>query len=153
MNSKYTLRTSEAKDAKFLFHVKIEAMKPTSSISRTALDYDKEFAEYLKKFEPEKIQVIQFAGKDVGRLRIVRSPNSIYIGGIQILPEFQGKGIGTAILKDLIAESETTRIPITLEVHHANKRAISFYKNLGFRENGKTEKQDLMEYRPKSQIA
>ncbi|MCR4279500.1 MAG: GNAT family N-acetyltransferase, partial [Candidatus Zambryskibacteria bacterium] len=88
-------------------------------------------------------------GKDIGRLRIVRSPESISIGGIQILPEFQGRGIGTAIVKDLIVESETTGTPITLEVHYINEQAISFYKNLGFQETGKTEKQFLMEYRPK----
>lgn len=149
MDTKYTLRTSEQKDAEFLFHVKIEAMKPTSSILRTAHDYDKELAEYLTKFEPEKIQVIQFEGRDVGRLRIVRSPESIYVGGIQILPEFQGKGIGSAIFQDLIAESESTRIPITLEVHHVNEKATSFYKKLGFQETGKNEKQVLMEYRSK----
>ncbi|MCR4279117.1 MAG: GNAT family N-acetyltransferase, partial [Candidatus Zambryskibacteria bacterium] len=90
----YSLRTAEQKDAEFLFYVKIEAMKPTSSKVRTVLDYEKELTECLKKFEPEKIQVIQLEGKDIGRLRIVRSPESIYIGGIQILPEFQGRGIG-----------------------------------------------------------
>lgn len=146
MNPKYTLITSEQKDAEFLFNVKIEAMKPTSSIVRTALDYDKELAEYLNKFEPGKVQVIQFDGKDVGRLRIVRSSESIYIGGIQILPEFQGKGIGTAILKDLINESESTGIPITLEVHYVNEKAIYFYKKIGFQEVGNTEKQILMKY-------
>jgi hypothetical protein len=59
MNIRYILRTAEQKDAKFLFHVKTEAMKPTASFSKTELaDQDKEFAEYLKKFEPGKIQVI-----------------------------------------------------------------------------------------------
>src|SRR3989344_3210792 len=154
MNTKYTLRTSKPEDAEFLFHVKIEAMKPTSSIMGTEpFDYEKEFAEYLKKFEPEKVQVIQFEGKDVGRLRIVRSPESIYIGGIQILSEFQGKGIGTAIILDLIQESESSGTPVTLEVHHVNEKAISFYKKHGFQEIGKTEKQTLMEYVPKSKIS
>jgi GNAT superfamily N-acetyltransferase len=151
MNEKYTLRTAEQKDAKFLFQVKIEAMKTATSILRTEpFIYEKEFAEYLKKFEPKKIQVIQFEDKDIGRLRIVRSPESIYIGAIQILPEFQSRGIGSAILTDLIHESESTGIPVTLEVHHINERAIYFYKKFGFQEVGNTEKQILMKYVPKS---
>ncbi len=149
MNKMYTLRTSEQKDAEFLFRVKVEAMKPISTSKAEPGDYNKEFAEYLKKFEPEKTQVIQFKGKDVGRLRIVRSNESIYIGGIQILPEFQNKGIGSAIIKDLINESNSTKIPVTLEVHHVNEKAISFYKKLGFTETGKTERQALMKYVPK----
>jgi ribosomal protein S18 acetylase RimI-like enzyme len=78
----------------------------------------------------------------------VRSPETIYVGGIQLLPEFQGKGIGTAIFKDIISESEVTGIPVTLEVHHVNEKAISFYRKLGFQETGKTEKQILMKYVP-----
>ena len=154
MNTTYTLRITEQKDAEFLFHVKIEAMKDATSILRTEpFDYEKEFAEYLSKFEPEKIQVIQFEGNDIGRLRIVRSPESIYIGGVQILPDFQSKGIGSAIFTDLINESESTGIPVTLEVHRVNKRAISFYEKLGFQETGNTEKQILMKYVPKSMAA
>ncbi len=126
-------------------------MKPVSSVLRTVpFDYDKEFAEHLNKFEPEKTQIIQYEGKDIGRLRIVRSPESIYIGGIQILPEFQGKGIGTAVIKDLMAESQSSGIPITLEVHHVNEKAISFYKKLGFQEVGENGKQTLMKYVPAS---
>ncbi len=149
MNSKYTLRTSEQKDAEFLFHVKIEAMKPTSSVSRTTLEYDKELAEYLTKFEPEKVQVIQHEGIDVGRLRVVRFPESIYIGGIQILPKFQGKGIGTAIFEDIIRESELSGVPVTLEVHDVNEKAIYFYKKLGFNEVGKEGLKTLMRHTPK----
>ncbi len=150
---KYILRTASEKDAKFLFDVKIEAMEPTSSTLRTAaFDYDKEFEDYLKKFEPEKIQVIQSEGRDIGRLRVVRLGRSIYVGGIQILSKFQGKGIGTAIFSDLIEESESLMVSITLEVHQVNDRAISFYESLGFKETGKTEKQILMTRFPKAKI-
>lgn len=148
---RYSLRTSKPEDAEFLFKVKVEAMKPISAILRTEpFDYDKEFTEYLAKFEPEKIQVIEYEGKAVGRLRIVRTPESIYIGGVQILSEFQNKGIGTEIFNDVIEESKLSGIPVTLEVHHDNEKAISFYKKLGFKENGRTEKQLLMEYTSKN---
>lgn len=91
-------------------------------------------------------------GKDIGRLRIVRSPESIYIGGIQILPEWQGKGIGKALFSDIIAESDSSGIPIDLEVHHVNESAVAFYKKLGFEEVGKTEKQIEMRYIPKGRM-
>jgi ribosomal protein S18 acetylase RimI-like enzyme len=142
MNTKYTLRTAEQNDAKLLFDIKVKAMKEIVNED----DYQK----YLAKFEPEKVQVIQFEGKDIGRLRVVRSPESIYIGGIQILPEFQGQGIGEAVFADIIFQAESLRVPITLEVGHGNEKAISFYKKLGFKETGKTEKQLMMEHVPKS---
>jgi ribosomal protein S18 acetylase RimI-like enzyme len=84
----------------------------------------------------------------VGRLRVVRSGESIYIGGIQIPPEHQGKGIGTALFADLIKESEETKLPITLEVHDVNENALNFYIGLGFVSTGHQGNKTLMEYRP-----
>ncbi|MES3005640.1 MAG: GNAT family N-acetyltransferase [Patescibacteria group bacterium] len=147
--TKYNLRTAKSEDAEFLFNVILEAMNPVSITLRTeAFDYDKEFKEYLKKFEPEKVSVIQYEGKDVGRLRIVRPKESIYIGGIQLLPDFQGKGIGKAIMSDLIEESDRMGTPITLEVHHVNEDVISFYQKLGFKGMNYLEKKLEMKYTP-----
>ena len=131
----YTLRSAHPDDLNFLFNVSTKAMEPVHEILHPgeSRDLAAEFEEYKKKFEPEKIHIIQHDGKDAGRLRIVRSAESIYIGGIQILPEFQKKGIGTAILKDLIEESNKAGVPITLEVHDVNKNAADFYENLGFK--------------------
>lgn len=146
---KYTLRTAAQSDAEFLFDAKRKAMEPTSVLLGKFFDRNKEFEEYLSKFEPEKVQVIEYGGMDIGRLRVVRSQESIYIGGIQILPEFQGKGIGASILADIVSESESSGIPITLEVHHVNEKAIAFYMKLGFEETGRTEEQLTMKYTPR----
>jgi ribosomal protein S18 acetylase RimI-like enzyme len=78
----------------------------------------------------------------------VRSGGSIYIGGIQIPPEHQGKGIGTSLFADLIKESEETKLPITLEVHNVNENALEFYRDLGFLSVGHEGNKTLMEYRP-----
>ncbi len=142
----YTLRTATKEDADFLFHVKTVAMEPVATAMSSVFDKEKEFAEFLQKFEPDKIQVIGFENQNIGRLRIVRSPESIYVGGIQIFPEFQAKGIGTAVFNDLISESKLSNVPIKLEVHNVNKKAISFYKKLRFKEVGQIENKILMEY-------
>lgn len=147
---RYSLRTAEEKDAKFLFDVVDEAMEPVSHALRTEEPPSRkdELKRYMEKFEPGKVQIIQFEGKDIGRLRVVRSPESIYVGGIQILPEFQERNIGGAIFEDLIEESSKTGIPIVLEVHHVNQRAVEFYETLGFKEIRQTEKQRVMQYTP-----
>jgi GNAT superfamily N-acetyltransferase len=111
-------------------------------------DRDEKLKQYRERFIPKEIQVISYDDEDVGRLRVVRSNESIYIGGIQILPEFQGKGIGTALFLDLIKESETTGLPIALEVHDVNESALRFYMNLGFSDVGHEGNKTLMKYQP-----
>ncbi len=146
----YTLRTATADDFEFLFDISIRAMEHVDKALNPSKDFDKaeELRKYREKFVPSEIQIISYEGEDVGRLRVVRSNESIYIGGIQIPPEYQGKGIGTALFLDLIKESEETGLPITLEVHNVNENAFNFYTKLGFIRVGLEENKTLMEYRP-----
>jgi ribosomal protein S18 acetylase RimI-like enzyme len=146
----YSLRGAVRSDLEFLFKCSTEAMKPTVEKLNPDIvfDYETEFAKYTNKFNHTEIQVIQYDGFDVGRLRVVRSKESIYVGGIQILPEFQGKGIGGAIFNELIQESDETKIPIILEVHDINTRAIDFYKKLGFVKVDKEKEKTVLKYSP-----
>jgi len=147
----YTLRIARKDDVRFLFKVSTRAMLPVRKVLQPNLkiDLEKEFNEYVKKFVPEKIQVINFNGIDVGRLRIVRSLDEIYVGGIQILPEFQNKGIGSAIFVDLIKEAEELKVVIMLEVAKVNSLAKKFYTKLGFVKLHEKEVNLIMKYAPK----
>ena len=132
--SKYELRSAKKEDLEFLFEVSTKAMLPVRRVDNPNFEpnLEEEFKEYAKKFIPEKIKVIQFEKTDVGRLRVVRTSSEIYIGGIQILPKYQNKGIGSAIFEDLVKESQALQIPVKLEVAKVNPRAKKFYESFGF---------------------
>ena len=146
----YGLRTASISDLEFLFRVSTEAMKPVNTAlnSDKNFDQEEEFKKYQSKFVPEEIEIITYSNQDIGRLRVVRNSDCIYIGGIQILPEFQGKGIGTALFSDLIRESNKNNVPITLEVHDVNVNALKFYTNLGFEKGGHEGNKARMQYTP-----
>lgn len=76
--------------------------------------------------------VIEFAGERVGRLRVVRSGEQLEIAGIQLLPAFQRRGIGTFVIRMLLHEGEGRGVPVVLEVEHDNPLARSLYLRLGF---------------------
>ena len=103
------------------------------------------YEQYKDNFDGTKIQVITAGGVPVGRLRVVRG-ESIYIGGFQILPEYRGQGIGTSILNDLVAESEQTGLPITLEVFNDNDDAIKLYEKVGFVMTEQNDNQKIMRF-------
>lgn len=144
------LRTATLDDLAFLYNVSISAMGPVSAILDKGREFDEasRFREYKENFHPEKIQVILSDQKEVGRLRVVRSGDEIYIGGIQILPEFQALGIGSGVFKDLIVEANNANKVIRLEVHKVNLKAIKFYEKLEFVVDSQTEKQLIMRYYP-----
>ncbi len=75
--------------------------------------------------------VVTAYGVDVGRLRVVRTPELVELAGLQLLPAHQGKGIGTRVIQDLMAEAAETDKGFGLAVEKDNPRARTLYERLG----------------------
>jgi len=106
---------------------------------------------YFGKDEPESLlSMIELDDKPVGRLRVVRFEDRIFLGGIQIHPDFQNKGIGTHLIKALIEEGRATGKPLQLDVERTNTRARQLYERLGFQRYGESETDIHMQISPRS---
>jgi ribosomal protein S18 acetylase RimI-like enzyme len=88
-------------------------------------DFDRRFREYV-------VSVIECEGHAVGGLLLERKPDSVYIHELQVLPDYQGLGIGTAVVERVIEEAAACGVPVTLSVVPANPRAKQLYERLGF---------------------
>jgi len=64
---------------------------------------------------------------------------------IQIAPEFQGRGIGTEVLRDIIEIGRENRLKVALGVLKVNEKAERLYEKLGFKIIGETNTHFLME--------
>ncbi|MBS9337031.1 ribosomal protein S18-alanine N-acetyltransferase [Fructobacillus parabroussonetiae] len=56
--------------------------------------------------------------------------DEIEIGDLAVLPEAQGQGIGSCLLKELLDKQPNSRF--YLEVKEGNHRALALYQRLGF---------------------
>ena len=72
-------------------------------------------------------------GDAAGRLYVRRALNVILIVDIALLAPFRGRGIGTAILRDLCDEADHHGHVISLHVSTTN-RARHLYARMGFRQ-------------------
>jgi GNAT superfamily N-acetyltransferase len=100
--------------------------------------------EVLGRVENSTTNVICLGDEGVGRLRVVRTPEKVFIGGIQVHPAFQGRGIGTAIITALLEEAGGKGIPVELRVHKTNGNAERLYTRLGFRRHGELGDEHVM---------
>ena len=106
----YRIRPATAEDVGFLADVVIEA---TRAQSRLPADFDEQqwrngFAEWTMEQVQAEIpdsttSVVEVDGQSAGRLRITRTAEYIELSGVQLLPDVQGQGIGTAIVEGLKA--------------------------------------------------
>ncbi|MCW3105998.1 MAG: Histone acetyltransferase and related acetyltransferase, partial [Segetibacter sp.] len=69
---------------------------------------------------------------------------NIFISGLYLLPEYQSKGIGSAIIKDLVKSAEAGKKRVELEVLRVNTKAQKLYQRLGFMMEEKDENKFLM---------
>ena len=77
--------------------------------------------------------IIQLDGVTIGKAHLRLSTNQSHITDVAILPTYQGKGYGSALLHYCINYSLQNSINnIYLEVETSNSHALNLYKRLGF---------------------
>jgi ribosomal protein S18 acetylase RimI-like enzyme len=150
------LRPAEDRDRDFLL-----ALYAGTRASELALvDWDEEskraFVEhqfnaqdehYRSNYPGASFDVIEVDGQRAGRLYVHRADGDIRIMDIVLAPAFRGRGIGTELLRSLMAESDETDRKLSIHVE-LNNPARSLYDRLGFKTVGEHGIYVLMERPP-----
>jgi ribosomal protein S18 acetylase RimI-like enzyme len=87
---------------------------------------------YAENYVGAQFQIVLLNDTPVGRLYVVRWAKEIRIMDIALLPEYRGRGIGSALLKEILAEGQARGVPVTIHVERLNP-ALRLYDRLGFR--------------------
>lgn len=105
---------------------------------------------YQEHYVGAEFLVILVDGAPAGRLYVHRRPSEIRLVDIALLPEYRNTGLGTRLLRDLLAEGEATGKPVTIHVEIYNP-AMRLYQRLGFRPIEDRGVYQLLEWRPPAQ--
>jgi ribosomal protein S18 acetylase RimI-like enzyme len=152
----HRLRPATEADIGFLADVVVEA---TRAQGRLPGGFDEpQWREAFTEWTLEQIRaaipgsttsVVEMAGILVGRLRTIRTADSIELCGIQLLPGVQRRGIGTAIVADLQAQAAAAGLPLDLSVEKDNPGASRLYRRLGFAPIAETEEEYRLRWDPR----
>jgi ribosomal protein S18 acetylase RimI-like enzyme len=102
---------------------------------------------YEREYPGAVFQIILVAGEVAGRFYVHRREQEIRIMDIALLPGYRGRGIGTALLTDILAEGERTARPVTIHVESFNP-AQRLYERLGFVKIASNGVHHLLERKP-----
>ncbi len=137
------LRQASQEDAEFIYQLKkltlrsyVEAIWGWNEV------YQRE--RFAASFVPQDHKIIVLDRVDIGELAISATDSGFNIDGIFILPEYQGRGIGSLIITDLIREASQRGESIKLQVFKTNP-AIELYRRLGFELAGQTDTHYLLQ--------
>jgi len=87
---------------------------------------------YRRYYNTASFDIILYDQRPVGRIYVHRSSNDIRLMDVALMPEYRGAGIGSWILRNLLAEAARSQTPVTLHVEPYNP-AVRLYRRLGFR--------------------
>ncbi len=96
------------------------------------------------KWRPEAYEIVEIQGRPIGVLCVTKTQYEVRIVEIQLLPEYQGRGIGTELLQRELQLADEQGLPVRLQVLLKNQ-ARALYQRLGFRVYDKTDTHVLME--------
>jgi ribosomal protein S18 acetylase RimI-like enzyme len=102
---------------------------------------------YREHYPGATLDLIEVDGRLAGRLYVHRGEQDIRIMDIALAPEFRGRGIGTELLRSLIAEADESDRKLSIHVEF-NNPARSLYDRLGFQPAGEHGVYVLMERPP-----
>ena len=107
--------------------------------------FEAQHAHYQKHYQGTDFLVIEQGSEAIGRLYLARWAGEHRIVDIAFVPEHRRKGLGQALLGDLLEEAAAVGKAVTIHVEKFNP-AMSLYRRLGFVAAGEVGAYDLMRW-------
>jgi len=129
MKATISFRSADNGDIEFLLNLRKLSMGQHLRDAGLKLTDEYHMARIQEHFKDSSI--IMCNGQDIGLLKLGVLPQSLHIRQFQLMPEFQGKGIGARVLELVKRRAFKLRLPVTLNVLHKNP-AKHLYERHGF---------------------
>ena len=129
-------------DNQWLDQLRRDAYRELFDATWGAWDEARHRRHFAASIEQGNIRIIRVDGHQVGMLQLLEhhscltpgDPGTgvIEIAEIQLRPEAQRQGIGTAVLSDVIRSARERRMDVRLSTGRMNEHALRLYLRLGF---------------------
>jgi ribosomal protein S18 acetylase RimI-like enzyme len=134
------LRSEREEDRDFRYRLFCDSRQPEFALllppdvfqQVMAHQFHAQTVSYCGRFPAARFDIIELAGRPIGRIVVDRPGDNIHIIDQAIVPDLRSRGIGTAIMRVLMDEAAARRLPVTLEVASSNDPSMRLYVRLGF---------------------
>ena len=111
--------------------------------------FEAQHAYWRENYTDTSWDLVVADGQPIGRLYVARWSEEIRIVDIALMPEHRGGGVGTRLIREVLAEGDATgrKVSIHVEVFNPARR---LYERLGFVQAGERGVYHLMERHPAS---
>ena len=139
----YRLVNATKRDILKLIEYKLESIFDYAE--NLSLEEINQINDYVKSNVPKELnnyKVICIDDKKVGCLLITNKDDGVLLDEIYLEEKYRNKGIGTSIIKEILSNYNI----VYLWVYKLNTKALSLYKELGFKIINETKTRYYMKY-------
>lgn len=126
-------RAATRADLDFAFETLRASMRPYLEAAFGPWDDAAERARFAPTFDPRTHRILRCDGEDAGLVAVETHVDRVELERLFMLPRFQGRGLGTALVRALLARARASGLAVRVVVLRSNPGAIRFYDALGFR--------------------
>lgn len=127
-----SLRSATAGDLALTYAITEEAMRGHVEATWGRWDADEEFRKHQRNFTPQTHRIILMDDREAGMLAIEDFPTYTWLVKLYLRAAFRGRGLGSALLQQVIADASALDKPVHLQVLRVNTRAQQLYYRHGF---------------------
>ena len=95
------------------------------------LQFEAQHKYYREQFPRARFDLVVLGDVTVGRLYVDQREDEIRLIDIALLPEHRGSGLGSRLMKGVLAQAEIAGLPVQIHVERDNP-AMRLYDRLGF---------------------
>lgn len=127
----FQLRAARVDESDWLYRLKKTAY--FELVEHTFGSWDESFQRryFDQQYSDDRYEIVEVDGKSVGAMAVMEYSDYVFLAEIQLLPEFQNRGIGTAVISDLLSKAKNIGKPVHVQLLKGN-RVVSLYQRLGF---------------------
>jgi GNAT superfamily N-acetyltransferase len=129
---KLEMRQATAGDVDLVWRMFRQSMKEYITEARGEWNEEREESQFTSQLDLPASQLIQVDAQEVGFIMTPVRDGVLWIHTICIVPEHRRKGIGTEVIRSVIAEAKRQNLPLCLRVLKVNP-ARELYERLGFK--------------------
>ena len=139
--SAVTLRLASADDEPFLRSLYADRRAPELAAVGWPPDQRQAFLElqfraqqegYGAAFPRADHWIVGDGTTPVGRLLVDRRPHEHRVVDLVIMTSWRGRGIGRALMREVMADAAAADVPVTLTVEAYDQRLVAWYRGMGF---------------------
>ncbi|MCG8552463.1 MAG: GNAT family N-acetyltransferase [Desulfobacterales bacterium] len=142
----FKLRDATNNDIEFIFQLRTQTMKKDFD-NTFGWDEDEQWTRAAD--EIQHAQIITINQVDIGVIKVVPKIKALHLHQMQILPNYQGKGIGSKLVSQVLDRAKNQNFPVTLLVLKG-AAAKRIYDRFGFSVINEYENNYMMRWKPKS---